>query len=306
MAGARPIVNPPEVMPVPFGLWDAVIPLSPVPDHWQQGISWIERCPTGAATYDECLAVTGTGGPVPVQSPKTDNVLQTFRGATPFTVYAEFDCSPVGSVPEIEDAATKALARVEDFQASRAFWTGTVQGTVQTFPHLSAETEVFDDQGMLLQPEALVCTPRTDIGTPTPVDIAEGLGLLEACLMDCYNGVGAIHIPPGLLPTMVAWNLLEKSDHELFTFLGNRVVVGHGYPQPTTAPSGNPSEPSQTWMYATGQVFGMRSPNVFATRLPESFDRAENTVKMLAERTYVLAFECCLFAALVNLGVPES
>lgn len=305
MAGARPIVDPPAVTPLPFGLWEAVLPLDPVPDHWQQGLTWVERCPVGDTTYDECISVTGTGEP-PAPPLKADNVLQMFRGATPFTVFAEFDCSPVGSLADIEEAATEALRRVEDERASEAFWTGTVGGQTVAFPHLAAETEVFDAQGIMLQDEAVVCTPRTDIGTPTPVDIAEGLGLLEACLVSCYNGVGAIHIPPGLFPTMSAWNLAEKRDGGLWTPLGNRIIVGTGYPQPTTAPSGNPSEPSQTWMYATGQVFGYRSPNVFATRLPESFDRAENTVKMLAERTYVLAFDCCHFAALVNLGVPED
>jgi hypothetical protein len=52
-------------------------------------------------------------------------------------------------------------------------------------------------------------------------------------------------------------------------------------------------------------VFGYRS-DVFATQVRDSLDRAENTVEMLAERTYVMAWECCHMAALINLGVPED
>jgi hypothetical protein len=49
-------------------------------------------------------------------------------------------------------------------------------------------------------------------------------------------------------------------------------------------------------------VFGYRS-DVFFTQARESIDRAENTYRMLAERTYVLGFECCLIATQFALGV---
>lgn len=297
MAGARPIVDPPVVSPLPFGLWDAVQTGSS-PDHWQQGITWIERCPVADTTFDECVSVTGVGGPPPAPPTKVDNVVQTFRGATPFTVFAEFDCSPVGSVPEIEQAAVEALARIENVQVSSAFWTGVAGGQPVVFPHLAADAEVVDDQGIVLQTEATVCTSAA-------ADAAEALGLLETCLAECYGNVGVIYVSPVLLPTLVAWDLVVERDGGLWTVLGNRVVVGPGFPQPSTGPDGAGAAAGTAWMYATGQLFGYRSPNVFATRLPESFDRAENTVKMLAERTYVLGFECCLFAALVSLGVPS-
>jgi hypothetical protein len=49
-------------------------------------------------------------------------------------------------------------------------------------------------------------------------------------------------------------------------------------------------------------VFGYRS-DVRFTRARESIDRAENTYKMIAERTYVIGFECCLVAVQFALGV---
>jgi hypothetical protein len=78
-------------------------------------------------------------------------------------------------------------------------------------------------------------------------------------------------------------------------------VVGSGYTG--SSPAGVAAVAGTSWIYATGAVFAYRG-NVRPTRLSESFDRAENTVHMLAERTYVIAYECCLLATLVTLGVP--
>lgn len=296
MAGARPIVDAPTFTPPVYGLWDAV--QKPSADaHWRQGVTWIERCPVGSSTYDECLNVTGTGGPPPAPPTKTDNVDQTFRGATPFTVFAEFDCSPVG-IGDAERSAQDALARIENFRVEQIFSTGLAGGQTVQFPHLAANASVVDANGIVLQSAA------TTVVTGGTVDVADGLGRLEASLASCYGGLGFIHIPKAALPTFAAWNLAVPDGQGGFhTPCGNRLVVGAGYAN--TSPAGVAAAPGEAWIYATGQVFGWRS-DVFFTRSRESIDRAENTMKMIAERTYVLGFECCLLAANVALGVPIS
>lgn len=293
MAGARQIIDPPAFTPLPYGLWDAVQKPT-APAHWQQGVTWIEHCPTADTTYDECISVTGTGEP-PAPAAKTDNVDQTFRGATPFTVYARFDCSPVG-VAGAETVARDALARVEQQQVEAAFWTGTAGAQEVVFPHLAADAEVLDAQGIVLQTVASECV--------TGVDVVHALGELEQCLADCYAGQGVIHIPRSALPTFAAWNLVREVDGQLLTTAGNVVVVGGGYTG--SSPAGAAPAAGTTWIYATGAVFGYRSDEVFFTNVRDSLDRAENTIAMIAERTYVIGFECCLLAALINLGVPES
>lgn len=290
MAGARPIVDPPVFTSLPFGLWDAV-QKPQAPSHWQNGITWVERCPEGDTTYDECISVTGTGAP-PEPPTKTDNVAQVFRGATPITIYARFDCSPVG-IGEAEQAAQEALSRVENTRLEESFWTGVVGGQVAAFPHLAANAEVDDDQSILLQSAASVCVTGTDV--------ARGLGELEDCLADCESGQGIIHIPPEALPTFFAWNLAIRRDNGLFTPAGHQIVVGTGYPG--TGPDGSAAPAGSTWIYATGPMFGYRGEVRFTTAR-ESFDRAENTLQMLAERTYVLGWQCCHFAALIQLGTP--
>ncbi|HSE07706.1 MAG TPA: hypothetical protein VLB29_03485 [Nocardioidaceae bacterium] len=293
MAGARQIVDPPAFTSLPYGLWDAAQKPTPDNGHWQQGITWIERCPDGGTTYDECLAVTGIGAP-PEPPAKADNVDQTFRGATPFTVIAEFDCSPVG-LRDAETVASDALARVEQQQVEAAFWTGTSGAQTVVFPHLAADTEVLDTQGIVLQTAA---SPAV-----TGADVAQALGELEADLATCYAGQGIIHVPRVALPTLAAWNLVEERDGRLYTAAGNLVVVGGGYTG--SGPDGSAPAAGTAWIYATGAVFGYRG-DVQVTSPRDSIDRSSNTMRMIAERTYVIAFECCLLAAHIVLGVPTE
>lgn len=293
MAGARQIVDPPTFTSLPYGLWDAAQKPTPDNGHWQQGITWIERCPDGGTTYDECLSVTGTGAP-PEPPAKADNVDQTFRGATPFTVVAEFDCSPVG-LRDAETVASDALARVEQQQVEAAFWTGSAGAQTVVFPHLAADAEVLDAQDIVLQ---TVASPAV-----TGADVVQALGELEADLAACYAGQGIIHVPRVALPTLAAWNLVEERDGRLYTTAGNLVVVGGGYTG--TGPDGSAPAAGTAWIYATGAVFGYRS-DVQVTSPRDSIDRSANTMRMIAERTYVIAFECCLLAAHIVLGVPTE
>jgi hypothetical protein len=301
MAGPRLVVDGPSFTPLPYGLWDA-IQKPPAPGtHWQNGITWSERCGGGDTLYEECIAVTGTGGAPTAQAALTSNVVQTNRGATPFTVYAEFDCSPVG-LTDAETIAASALARVEQWQVERAFWTGlagkTVGGTAQTtvFPHLAANAVLLDSDGITLQ------TAASTAATGATMDVADGLGRLEGALADCYHGQGVIHMPPKALATFKAWDLVEEDGSgALFTTAGNRVVVGTGYAG--TGPDGSAATAGTSWLYATGAVFGYQGP-VFMPTVPESFNRVENTMRLMAQRTYVIGFECCHFATQVSLGVP--
>ncbi len=291
---ARQIIDLPTTFTsLPYGLWDSIQTPSTDGVHWQQGVTWPERCPTGDSTYDECLAVTGTGAP-PEPDAKTANVEQTNRGATPFTVYARFDCSPIG-LGDAQTAAQDALARVEQQQVETAFWAGTAGGQPVVFPHLAADTEVVDGADIVLQ---TVATPVV-----TGADAAQALGALEQELADCYAGQGLIHVPRTALPTLAAWNLIEARDNGLYTTAGNRIVAGGGYSG--SGPDGEAPAAGTTWIYATGAAWGYRS-DVYVSQVRDSLNRTSNTLQMLAERNYLIGFECCLLAAHITLGVPTE
>lgn len=291
---ARQLVDLPAVFtPLPYGLWDTVQHPPVDGPHWQNGITWIERCPAGDTTYDDCLAVTGTGSP-PEPPAKTANVEQGFRGAAPFTVYAEFECSPIG-LAEAESIASDALARVEQTQVEAAFWTGSAGGQPVVFPHLAADAEVVDGEVVL----QTVASPVV-----TGADVAHALGALEQELADCYAGQGLIHVPRSVLPTLAAWNLVRVDDDgRLVTQAGNLIVAGTGYTG--SGPDGAAPADGTAWIYATGAAWAYRS-DPYVSRLRDSLDRTSNTIRMLAERTYLLGFECCLLAAHIVLGVPTE
>jgi hypothetical protein len=253
-------------------------------------------------TYDECLVVTGAGGgPVVPMPTQTGNVTQTTRGATPFTVIAEFDCSPINDQDHVQ-IAQDALAQAEPWQVERAFWTGVAAGQPVVWPHLASAANVLDQQGIILQTAAVVAASGAG-GASNPNDIADGLGQLEGVLADCYDGIGVIHVPQFALPTLDAYGLVRVQGGVMKTLNGNLVSVGAGYPG--TSPAGAARAVGQTWMYATGAVMLYRGRPALRAK-PESFDKAENTYRMIAYRTYVLGWDCCHAAVLVGLGTTPA
>lgn len=290
---ARQLIDLPTVFtPLPYGLWDTIQTAASDGPHWQGGVNWTERCPTGDTTYDECISVTGTGAP-PAPPAKTPNVDQQNRGALPFTVIAEFECTPVG-LADAQNVARDALTRIEQHQVEAAFWTGAAADQQVVFPHLAADAEVVDGT-VVLQP---VASPVV-----TGADVAQALGALEQELADCYKGQGLIHVTREALPTLAAWNLAEVVDGKLVTPSGNLIVAGGGYTG--SGPDGAAPADGTSWIYATGAAWGYRS-DVYFTQVRDSLDRSTNTLRMQAERTYLIGFECCLLAAHIVLGVPTE
>jgi hypothetical protein len=297
----RLTVPPPSHEPSPYGLLSVVEARYDEPGpHWRTGVQWQPLCGDLATTYDPCLAVTGTGGPPPVPPPKSSNLTFETRGATPFTVYADFQCSPAATAGDAERQAQEAMRRFEAWQVEHAFWTGlaggsgTVPQVTAVYPHLAADAEVRDPYGTLLQ-------TASDPVTGAVLDVVEGLGRLEQALVTCLGGVGVIHVPAVLAPALDAQGLLHpsKDGRQFRTGNGNLVAVGSGYPG--TSPSGTTPSAGSAWMYATGPVFAYRS-RVEILGLPSIVNRANNTVEAIAERTYVLGFDCCLHAVLISTG----
>lgn len=309
MPGPRLLVDAPPFTPSPYGLLSVVDWRTDGSPHWQNGVTWVERClgeNMGNTTFDECIAVTG--GP---PGEKLENVDSTSRGATPFTPYVRFKCAPVG-LADAERTARDALAQSEQFQVEYSFWTGLADsndgtgGTEVVYPHLASTTSVLDAQGVVMNEAATIVDASAQ-------DPAIGLGRLEETLAQCYNGVGVIHMPVKALPTFVGNGLVRfdggrdsvngQVGRRLRTANGNLVAVGSGYPG--SSPAGVAAGEDEAWLFATGAVFGYRG-EVQYTRERESINRSINEMDMIAERTYVLGWSCCHAAVLVTLGVPVS
>ena len=297
MPGPRNLVPPPQFVARNFGLLSVVQPRYDEPDqHWQNGVTYQNLCGIGGSTFDD-YCVTGSA------PSKVANMTTPLRGATPFVVFAEVDCPPVGySEAEIEARVADALGRVEPWQVERSFWTGGINVTggpsgaaTTAFPHLAANAQVLDPatvQAIILQPAAVSVTGST------VVDIVEGIGMLEQAMGTCYDGQPVIHVPLQLAEQGFRAGIFKTNGNHVETQAGSLVALGAGYTG--SGPDGT-SIAGALWIYATGQVFAYRS-SVLRFRLRDSIDRNENQTKMIAERTYVLGWDCCLLAVPVSEG----
>jgi hypothetical protein len=297
---ARLIVAPPTYVPGPYGLLSVVDMRAGEDLHWQMGVTWEDVCGGAGVTVDSCVtsapAVTGVGL-IPAKAATTS---RSSWGATPFTVYAEVDCSPVDFYNDREAIMQAALNRFESFQVERTFWTGLAPERNNAnglpngvLPHLASNAVVSETNlghTVTLQQSAVV-------PTGSAVNVVNALGLLEQQIANCLNGQGVIHVPQALMPDMAL--LVNKVGNRLVTPNGNLVAVGAGYPG--TSPAGAAPAAGTCWMYATGPVFAYRGPA--STRLMEgaaAVNRSVNTVQAIIERTYLLGYGCCLAAQLVN------
>ena len=301
MSSARLIVSQPDFTPPPFSLL-SVIDWRDGDPHWKAGVEWESVCGDSASTYDECVIINATSGavtgdpvPYPAPAPKSATAVRQNFAATPFTIFAEVDCSAVGFYDHSTEWAEQVLERTEGKELEAIFATGVVAGVAGTqFPHLGASTAVTDTEAngniLTLQLAATVVT-----GAASCAQVA--LGLLESAFADCYGGLGIIHVPNELIPIFDEAYLLERDGDQLLTGNGNVVVAGTGYPG--SSPDGT-SAADVRWIYMTPQIFGYRS-DVRTFQRETTLDRSVNTVHAVAERTYILGYDCCLVAVPVSL-----
>lgn len=286
---ARLYVPAPPVTPLPYGLLSAATVDDVADGKWRNGVEFQpDPCGEAGTTFDVC------GAPGLVKEPTADGM--AVMGTEPFTVYAEINCSAVPFIEEIVARTSNALTNGEGRAVERIFWTGaaTVTGSPELNPHLAADTEIIESgSGTIMQLAAE--TPVT--GT---YDLVSGIGLLERWMSECYGGTPVLHVPRQALAHMARDYQLKPDGPRYRTWSGSMVAAGAGYPG--TGPDGStPDDPNTVWLYATGNVVIRRSA-IFAPATPrESLDRSNNSPVYIAERTYTVGWDCCLFAVQVSL-----
>lgn len=296
----RQHVAGPAFTPAQFGLLDTLASAgalrTPGDPHWRNGVNYEELCAAADTTYDDCFAVSGTGGaPAALAPAKEPTAGYNTRAATAFTVYADVDCSVPGFWDRAEQAIAEVMSKAEGYAVERAFWTGQAADQPVVFPHLAANAVVSETRG---GPHTYTLQTAATTVTGGPYDIVEGIGRLEQALADCYKGQGVLHVPVSLGPALADAMLLVRDGNRYRTPKGNLIVLGDGYPG--TSPAGTVPADS-VYVYATGAMFAYRS-GIFTTPPVSAVDRAVNTQEMIAERTYLVGWECCHLAIQISLG----
>jgi len=208
---------------------------------------------------------------------KTFTTMTNIPG-TPFAVYAGIVCGSVGfSEAEFQTQVTNRLLAGE-------------QGVVeQVFSRqLNGQSRGLSGSG------AAIVVPNS--ATPTTADY---VAALEENLYATYGPRGVIHATIQFGERMKADHLIEP-DGDIFngtgvwrTALGTTVSIGNyaGYSPVDVAPVAN-----HDWVYITGQTWIWRNPEPFVSTLAGSLNRTTNQVTILAEREYVVTYECNAYA----------
>jgi hypothetical protein len=194
--------------------------------------------------------------------------------ASPFTVYGHFNCLATGYTPQsAQDLATAHLLAREEQRVEQAFETGDLGN----HPNLSEATEIAS-------------------GTHSVID---GLAYLEYVIGHSYGSVGVIHMTRGMALQAIGADVVIATGGRLTTVLGTPVVAGGGYEG--LGPEGSPAlTAGQSWAYATPAIFGYRTEPFTSSNSPgDLFNRANNMLTAIAERSYLLGFDPCGVAAVL-------
>jgi hypothetical protein len=290
MAGPRRPAAAPTVTPVPYGLLSVAEQATDLGDaHWRNGVQiQPDSCGPAQVTDARCLSSGHTK--VPTGSLPT-------RAADPFAVYSYIACAPIGygDFAEVQTRARNALLLNEGPRVEHTFWTGGVDAVS---PHLAANAAI--TEGVAGSTEVVTLqTAATVIATGVPYQ--EAMGLLEGALASCYGGLGVIHAPRWTLDRFKLNTGVDRDGSRFRAGGGTPVAFGAGYPG--TGPNGAAAAVGHAWLYATGAVRYWRSDVEFtAGSWAEAIERSVNDTVPIAERVYVIDWDCCHFAIEVEVG----
>lgn len=289
--GARvPVASTPAV-PLPWGLWTVVVPVEEAKPNWRNGVTvQPDPCERARTTID-----------FPTPEPKQVTSTLPLVGYNAVTVYAEVDMGPVGRgqnwEADVQARAAAALTMGEARALERVFWNGDIDDSTEVlWPHLAADAAVLDGD-VVLQPAAVV--PNASV-----LDVVEAVGVLEEAIGACYGGVPVLHIPRSALVHLDSFGIVKPSGGKLQTLSGSLVNAGAGNQH--NGPTGAIPAYPNAWFYATGQLTGRRSAIEYPSNTRDALDLARNELVYIAERTYVVGWDCCLFAVQVSLGGRPS
>jgi hypothetical protein len=291
--GYQLVETPPAFTPLRYGLLSAAQVVDDPDEHWQLGAVMVP---------DPCAAASVvTGGPCSssgiTKSPTVSGLPAS--AAQPFTVYAWIDCSPIGhgdNLADLRARTTRQLTNGEGRAVERTFWTGVAQnGTVM--PHLAEDTQVLTDA---FGAETVELQSAATVVSGTPTSLTEGIALLEGSLAQCYGGEGVIHVPAAAVIHLSNVGIVRQQGPQLRTLLGNLVAAYSSGDR--EGPTGVDPAAGQAWIYGTGAVQARRSPIKDQGMVTGAIiGKADNSTVYLVERTYLLDWDCCHFATLVNI-----
>jgi hypothetical protein len=278
---AVPVAKPTASLPLRYGIFAAANGPLDLPVHGRNGgVQYqLGLCGEGFGYEVECIADQNSKA-----AAWTENGLDTVTGL-PFIVFATMQCGSLGYT----------------FEEERAFVLERLKGVEQ------AVVEELFSTSTLGQGPGLVTADGITTVTGAGDTVGDVLSELERARYCGFTGNLTQYGPPGILHVAIPVFNELKVEH-LIEFDGTRwrtpigTVVSTGC-YANNDPAGAAPADGVFWMYLTGQTTVWRTPDsqVQIAPVEGSLDRATNQFMMLAEREYVVAYECGGFAKSVIL-----
>jgi hypothetical protein len=267
-----------DVRPLPYGLFSVAELHEMDNGHWGQGVEW-EPQPCGPASVWGCPTCAQNNA---LSAPnKTTTTGVALRQGFPFTVYGSFQCSPIGNWDRAYTRAEEMLRNGEE----RA-----VEGELGSGSHIQSPS--------LAAASSIDVTP-----TPgTPVTVTQGMAILEQYIGANAPGEGVILASRREATIAASVHLVHPNDAhtQLITKLDTPVAALGGY-NFRTGPNGVAAGAGQAWIFALGSAPRVWRGPVFNN--PDSREQAlrtsNNNLIVLAERNYVVGFDCFAVGVLV-------
>jgi len=201
--------------------------------------------------------------------------------ASPFAVYGEYECNPVGR--PINEAYERARLHLERGR-SRAMERAVQFGEAGNIPTLTAD--------------AIDITPGAGA-----VSLIDAIARIEQYLGANYGGTGVIHMDRRIAAHAITDYVLVNDGTNLRTHLGTLVAAGGGYTSsagPNESPGESPGD-GQLWIYGTGAVYGwMGEVGFIPDTAGGAINRSNNTLAILAEQPIIIAWECLTVAVQID------
>lgn len=240
------------------------------------GYQWVsDACGNDVVTYDQTCEASPA-------KPFTEG--SDVFGADPFWVLARKRCGSVGrTAAEAQAAARQMLATGEQTRVEDVLWDGGgLVGLAPTLTAAGATTVV-----------------------PTVAGAGAAVAALEAAFYAVHGYVGTIHVNTAAYAAVDYAGIVEGAGGAgaLRTPIGSVWSFGAGYD--VTGPAGAAPAAGFAWAFMTAPVTVWRT-DVMQQDALQTFDRTLNQWDTLAERVYVVGFDCQddVFAVQIPLAAP--
>lgn len=285
MAAITGAVDVPAPIPgaLRYGLFNAAQSVQEIPVHARIGGVQFEPDTCGVARLytAEC--------PITDQDPKTLTDTSPVMTAAPFVAYASVVCAPVGrSFADQSRRAAARLAAGEQTQVENALWNG---GGVGATP-------------------ALTAAGATVVTVPAgATSFHAHIAALEEAFYSAYGYQGTIHVNTAAVGAAAFSQMLVRSTPPpevppiIVTHLGSRWSFGAGYD--ITGPGDVAPAVGSVWAFMTGPVTIWRSTDMLLPDPEQTFNRTTNQLIAVAEREYVVSYDCPTVFA-IEVPVQEA